>query len=233
MIPHRPSGDTLDIHIVRYVSSKATPYDVGLSWRAGTYLSHGTALWFQGLSEVESTTIYVNKEQSEKPRPDYPLTQQSIELAFKNAPRLTRYVFSAGGRSFAFLSGKQTNRAGVELSQAALVPVTSIERTLIDIVVRPSYAGGVGNVLAAYRAAKDRMSISTLIQLLETLDHVYPYHQSIGFYMERAGFGNSDLETLHARPMEFDFYLANRMMKASFDPGWRVYYPSELSSVVI
>ncbi len=177
--------------------------------------------------------IYVNKEQSAKPRPDYPLTQQSIELAFKNSARLTRFVFSAGGRSFAFLSGKQTNRAGVELSQTALVPVTSIERTLIDIVVRPSYSGGVGNVLAAYRAARNRMSITTLIQLLETVDHIYPYHQSIGFYMARAGFGSSELETLLAHPMQFDFYLANKMKKTSFDPAWRVYYPSELDTVVV
>ncbi len=229
--PHTVGKQTRYPSIVRYASKKATAYDVGLSWRAGAYLSHGTALWLHRLSEVESTTIYVNKEQSAKPKPDYPLTQQSIELAFKNAARVTRYVFSAGGRSFAFLSGKQTNRAGIELSQAALVPVTSIERTLIDVVVRPSYAGGVRNVLAAYQAARNRMSITTLIQLLETMDHVYPYHQSIGFYMERAGFGTSELDTLRTRKMQFDFYLANRMKKVRFDPSWRVHYPNELDIV--
>ena len=218
--------------IVRFVAKKATPYEVGLSWRAGAFLSHGTALWLHRLSEVESTTIYVNKEQSAKPRPDYPLTQQSIDLAFKNAARVTRFIFSAGGMTFAFLSGKQTNRAGVELSKGALVPVTSIERTLIDIVVRPSYAGGVRSVLAAYRAAKDQMSVTTLHQLLETVDHVYPYHQSIGFYMERAGFGTSELDTLRTREMKFDFYLANRMKKVSFDRAWRVHYPRELDTDV-
>lgn len=38
------------------------------------------------------------------------------------------------------------------------MPVTILERTLIDIAVRPYYVGGPGNVLEAYKAAADQLS---------------------------------------------------------------------------
>jgi hypothetical protein len=38
--------------------------------------------------------------------------------------------------------------------EALGIPVTNLERTLIDITVRPDYAGGVQNVLDAFRIAR-------------------------------------------------------------------------------
>ena len=38
------------------------------------------------------------------------------------------------------------------------VRVTDLERTLIDIAVRPEYAGGVYEVLNVYRLAKGKVS---------------------------------------------------------------------------
>jgi hypothetical protein len=60
--------------------------------------------------------------------------------------------------------------------------------TLIDLAVRPSCAGGVYGVPAAYRRAKDLVSMRTVLSILKKLDYVYPYYQAIGFYMQRAGF---------------------------------------------
>lgn len=67
------------------------------------------------------------------------------------------------------------------LATGAKVRVTSLERTLLDATVRPGYAGGVANVLEAYRRAREDLNVSRLINTLGELDHVYPYHQAIGF----------------------------------------------------
>lgn len=61
--------------------------------------------------------------------------------------------------------------------------MTKLERTLIDIAVRPNYAGGVHHVLEAYAAAKSRVSVNVLLATLQKMEYVYPYHQVIGFYI--------------------------------------------------
>lgn len=57
--------------------------------------------------------------------------------------------------------------------------VTKIERTFADIAVRPAYAGGVYQVLEAYRGAKDKCPASTVIAVLKKIKSPYPYHQAI------------------------------------------------------
>ena len=60
------------------------------------------------------------------------------------------------------LSGKHTNDLEVQkalLSNGAKVRVTSVERTFIDITVRPTYAGGVHQVLESYRRAKGKPQV--------------------------------------------------------------------------
>lgn len=46
------------------------------------------------------------------------------------------------------------------------VDVTSIERTVIDIAVRPAYSRGVPHVLEAYKRARGRVSVARLTSLL-------------------------------------------------------------------
>jgi predicted transcriptional regulator of viral defense system len=106
--------------------------------------------------------------------------------------------------------------------------VTKIERTLIDIVVRPAYSGGVLQVLEAYKKARDRISVPTLLTTLKNLDYVYPYHQAIGFYMERAGYDVKDTERLRAIGMNNDFYLAHDLKEMEYDPNWRLFFPKSL-----
>jgi len=57
--------------------------------------------------------------------------------------------------------------------------VTDLERTLIDIVVRPAYAGGVHQVLTAFVRSRPKVSLERIAKLLRRLDYIYPYQQAI------------------------------------------------------
>ncbi|MCA1568538.1 MAG: hypothetical protein LC803_23390 [Acidobacteria bacterium] len=107
--------------------------------------------------------------------------------------------------------------------------VTSVERTLIDITVRPVYSGGASEVLNAYRLAKDKVSTRTLIGTLKEMNYVYPYHQAVGFYLERTGvYKKAELQQLRSMPMEHDFYLDYNMSETQFSEVWRIHFPTDL-----
>ena len=105
------------------------------------------------------------------------------------------------------------------------VATTKIERTLIDIAVRPDYAGGPYQVLEAYVAARGRISGNVLVATLKKLDYVYPYHQVIGAYMLRAGFSRAQLAPLQRLGLNYDFYLTYGLKEADFIKEWRLHVP--------
>jgi len=217
--------------LVRYVWGPISVYSLGLSMRPGAYLSHASAVFLHSLSDQIPKTVYVNKEQTAKPPPSQGLTQPGIDRAFANSQRSSTYIFTHEGYRFVLLSGKFTNRLEVsELKgpQGELVDTTKLERTLIDIAVRPAYAGGVFEVVKAYRAAKDRVSVNTLVATLKQLGYVYPYHQAVGFYLQRVGFEPAKLEKLKQLGLNFDFYLSHKMGPTAFSSEWRIHYPEGL-----
>ncbi len=215
----------------RYIWQNSSAFSVAVSMRKDSYLSHGTAVFLRGLNEqLPRRVIYVNQEQSAKPAPDpNSLTQESIHRAFRSKQRRSAFVYHYEDSEFLVLSGKHTG--GLEVGTVRIegeeVAVTKVERTLIDIAVRPSYAGGVFQVLEAYRGAIDKMSIATLMATLKRLNYVYPYHQAVGFYMQRAGFGANQYERLREPGMKFDFYLAHDIREVQYDSTWKLFYPAD------
>jgi hypothetical protein len=102
---------------------------------------------------------------------------------------------------------------------------TNLERTLIDAAVRPGYAGGVFEVRKAYELAKPTLSVKELSAMLTKLAYTYPYHQAIGYYLERAGHSGAALDVLRKLPMELDFYLTHQMSQTDYVKGWRLFVP--------
>ena len=212
----------------RYIWGKASPFAVALSLRSSAYLSHGTAVFLHGLTDQIPRTLYINKEQSVKPRPTSPLTPEALARAFSGQQRRSVYTFNYENWTIVLLSGKNTGRLEVgpiAADTGEAIDVTRLERTLIDITVRPAYAGGIYQVLEAYKAAKVRISVNTLIATLKKLDYIYPYHQAIGFYMERAGYEESRTERLLKLGTSLDFYLAHGIKDHEYDSKWRLFYP--------
>ncbi len=216
----------------RYIWGEASLYDVLLSLRPGSFLSHYTALQLHELTDQVPKSLYVNAEQGRKVARKTTLSQAGIDTAFARAPRVSNNMCVYEGLRVYLLNGKHTGNLGVVDSvgaDGARIRITDIERTLIDIVVRPVYAGGVAQVLSAFRLARERVSINKLVGMLKRIDYVYPYHQAIGFYLDKAGgYRESQVALLQEIEQTHDFYLTYQMKEKDYSREWRLFYPKGL-----
>jgi hypothetical protein len=215
----------------RFASRLASRFQIALSIKRGSYLSHGTAASLHSLIEPAAGITYVNKEQSPKNSPRH-LSQDAIDRAFLRSPRESNYRFwqmdQPNPVQYVILNGKSSHDFGVEWredTKYGRLRVSNLERTLVDIVVRPHYSGGSSSLLNAYVKAKANADPNRIADTLERMDYAYPYHQSIGFLMARAGFRRSEYELFRKPELKYDFYLMHGMAKPLFDPEWKLYYP--------
>lgn len=213
----------------RYTWGDVPFYELVGSVKPGAYFSHYTAMFFHELTGQVPKTVYLNFEQSPKPAFGGVLTQDQIDASFGRPPRVTSNRARFRGYNIFLLNGKHTAQLGVMDMigpEDSKVRVSSIERTLVDIVVRPSYAGGVFEVLQAYRLACGRVSVNRLAAFLKKFDYLYPYHQAIGFYLDRAGtYRPSQIGLLRKTPFEVDFYLCHGMKETEYSKEWRLFHP--------
>lgn len=219
----------------RYIFGDISPLILGLSLNKKAYLSHFSAVFIHNLTENVPKTIYINAEQADKHmhtiNQSIELEQKNIDLAFSRPMRQTNQIaqfkLKTDKYNVYMLNGKNHNRLGVINQKLGndMLPVTSIERTLIDITVRPNYAGGVNEVLSAYKNAKGKFSVNALLSMYKKMNFIYPYHQLIGFYLEQAKYPESAIKLLNQFEFEFDFYLTYQMRDKEYSPRWRVYCP--------
>jgi len=217
--------------LIRYSWGEASIYELAVFLRPRGYLSHATAVALHGLTNLIPRTVYLNVEQSPKPSHRGSLTQRGIDQAFSGKQRQSNLTYTFEDWGITVINGKNTGRLGVEQiagPSSERVDVTGLERTLIDIVVRPAYAGGVFQVLEAYRAAKERMSTNRLVATLKRLDYVYPYHQAVGFLMQRAGYTEQRLAMLRELGTAYKFYLVHGIEQPEYDEQWHLFYPKGL-----
>jgi hypothetical protein len=221
---------TYPLRTTRYAYAPFTELELAVSLRPNSYLSHATAAFLHSLSETESQFVYVNQEQSAKSHLG-PLTQAALNRAFATSQRQSAFIVTHEQTKIMFLSGKDTRQLGVQEitgKQGELIRVTDIDRTFIDLAVRPSYSGGIHNVLRIYTGATAKTTAERLAEMLKGLAYLYPYHQAIGFLLARAGYAPESLTPLAKLGCHFDFFLSHGMTKTKFDSQWRVHYPAEL-----
>lgn len=216
----------------RYVWRDVPLLEILLTVKSDAYYTHHTAMQFHELVENVPETIYLNHEQRPHCQND-DLEQGQIDAAFKRRARVSKNVIKHNGKEIRLINGMHTGQYGVIEDkiqydgQQNHVRFTNIERTLVDIAVRPIYAGGVIEVLNAYRLAQGRVSVRRLAAAVEKLHYVYPYHQAIGFYLEQAGYKSASVNLLRRFPIDFDFYLAHGMSEVRYVKDWRIYVPKD------
>jgi predicted transcriptional regulator of viral defense system len=217
---------------IRYVWGKVSVYELVLSLKPDSYFTHFTAMHLHQLTDQIPKTLYLNYEQPLKFHREMNLEQSRIDAAFQRPVRISNNIAVYKDQKICVLNGMYTGKLGVidiEGLQSEKIRVTDVERTLIDITVRPVYSGGVFEVLKAYRLAKEKVSVNKLTAMLKRLNYVYPYHQAVGFYLERAGrYKDSSIGLLRKFGMKYDFYLTHQMKDTSYSKEWRLYFPKGL-----
>lgn len=218
-----------DRNIYRYTWGESSLYELVLSIMPDGYFSHYTAMYFHNLTKQIPKTIYLNQEQTPKPKPEGGLEQRRIDFAFKMKTRISKRTANYNNYKICLLNGKNTGNTGVielKAPDESNVKATNIERTLIDIAVRPEYSGGPFEVLRAYKNAAESASINKLSAMLKKIDYIYPYHQVIGFYLDKSGaYRDSQIELLRKQEMVYNFYLMHKMEKPKYSNKWKLFYP--------
>lgn len=218
-----------------YVWGDSPLLRVLLSLRKNLYLSHYTAMRVHGLTEQSTTTIYITEERSQGSSTAHEpvkLTQSEIDRAFGLPARISHNFVEYDGKKIILLNGSYTEHLGIVTDQIydeggreLSARLTGLERTLIDITVKPAYAGGIFEVAKAFELAKERVSINKLMWMLRKLNFSYPYHQAIGYYVERAGYKPSQIDLIRRVPIEQDFYLMHEMGETRYIDDWRLAVP--------
>ncbi len=222
--------------VVRFFRDGVSPYEIGLTLRTSCFLSHLSALYVNNLLEKVPKLIYINSEQKPKPPILTPISQQSIDIAFRNPQRTTNNIATLGNREIHILNGMYTGQLGVTTvnhKEGLNLHVTSVERTLIDSVVRPTYSGGPATILEAFHIAglKRICSPQTILTLLAKLNFRYPYLQAIGFYMERSGQYSEHLQLIYKKcALQFDFYVSHNEDDLEYSSQWKIYFPKWLKT---
>ncbi len=221
--------------MILYVWGEVSLYTILLALKRGSYFSHYTAVYFHEMTEQLPRTIYINVEQRAKPRPKGSLVQSRIDAAFKRPTRLSGNIAEHGDKRLCLLNGMFTGELGVvemDGPDGSTVHATDVERTLIDIAVRPEYSGGPFEVLRAYRAAntKGEIAINRLASTLKKLNYIYPYHQIVGFYLDRCGaYDKSQIALFSDRfQRQYDFYLMHQMKDCDYSHEWKLHFPKGL-----
>lgn len=216
-----------DYNLFKYDDSQIDSFDIAHSFFRKTHFSYHTALFINGLTLQIPKTIYLDYE-----RPKfYPvinkLIQTNIDEAFSKPSRVSSNITEIPHYNVLYVQSKNSNRLGI-IPYRDIYLVTDLERTLIDVTVRPFYAGGVVEVLSAYEKAKGKLDVFKLYQYYKLMDFTYPYHQAIGFYMQKAGYKEVEYKVFKAFDMEFDFYLTYNMLHKNYSNEWKLYYPKGL-----
>jgi predicted transcriptional regulator of viral defense system len=143
---------------LRFCRGQAGALDIAATLRASAFFSHSTAAYLNGLIATLPSTLFLNVEQSAKPKsPLNTLSQESLDRAFSGNQRQSKLFYTHKTLKVTMLSGKKTGKLGVESlagSSGRSFFATNLERTLIDLTVRPVYAGGLPAVIECFRAAK-------------------------------------------------------------------------------
>jgi len=192
------------------------------------HFSHHTAAFFHGLTEQIPKNIYIRNELSKNPENESIENQELVDRVFKGKVRESKTFCLVDELRIYSLYGKKLDQLGImdlNLLDGSTVKVTDPERTLIDITMRPIYTGGLHEVLKIYQNSESILSVNRLIAYLRKMNFTYPYHQSIGFLMQLAGFPTKKLEQLKEIPMSLDFYLDYDMKEMEYSPEWKLYYP--------
>lgn len=216
---------------------KLTPYELAESLFPKGYFCNLSSIYYHQLTNQVPNSVYICNDTITAKQKNHKniLTNSTLRSAFIGSHRYTNFVFNFGHYEVIVVDRAKKSRYGVvEIhSSRGLLPnhssVTCCERALIDAVVSPQYNGGILSVFEFFRSAQKKINIAKLLEIYEQLDFIYPYSQSIGFFLDKAGLKKYATAIYKAFPPVRTFYIDhNAKTSWSYDKKWMIYYPPGL-----
>jgi hypothetical protein len=198
-------------------------YDLASTRSRKSFFSFHTALSIHNLILNQPKQIYLTLERPILIKSLSNLDQSKIDSAFNKPAKTTNNQRIYKNYSITLINGQHQNHIGV-------IPfrnykVSDIERTLIDICVRPFYSGGVSQVLSIFDKVKKHIDTEKLFEYYTNMNFIYPYHQIIGFYLDKTGYSKECYEKFLSLRTNFKFYITYNILHKSFSEKWNLYYP--------
>ncbi|MCF8234263.1 MAG: hypothetical protein K9G67_09605 [Bacteroidales bacterium] len=211
-----------------YLSGNYDDFTLFAGIKSDAYFTHYSAMFLHQLSLQIPKTYYLNTEHNAEFQ-SQGLTQKAIDEAFSKEQRKSSRHFTYKNKKLVIVNGKNTGRLGViqQLNNTQSFYYTDLERTLIDIAIRPVYSGGVFEVLGAYQNAKEKLDPAKLKFYLAKLQYIYPYEKVIGFYLEKSGYDEKVLK-MFEKESPYRFYLTYNIKNKEYSPRWDLYFPNGL-----
>ena len=160
------------------------------------------------------------------------LEQESVDKAFSKPQRVSKESYKSEYDAFRYVYlQKKHNSINIGITTMNGLAVTDLERTLIDIAVRPAYSGGAFQILEAFNKAKGKLNLDKLDSYLQKLDYIYPYHQLVGFYLDLAGFPEKKLKLFLDKKSPINFYQTYNLTNKKLNQKWGIFYPTGLEAL--
>jgi hypothetical protein len=216
---------------------KLNPYVIAKAMFPKEYFGNLTSIYYHSLTNQVPKTIYIcHEKRPAKQNKVNTVNNSELRRSFIKPHRHTKYIYTLNDYEIIVAERRaRISGSGVIESHppSTLLPntsrVTCIERALIDAVVSPQYNGGVVSVYTYFRNARGMLNMAKLIKIYRQLDFVYPYSQSIGFLLDRAGMSKYASVIYKNFPPKRNFYV-DHDAKTSwvYDEKWQLYYPTGL-----
>jgi predicted transcriptional regulator of viral defense system len=173
----------------------SNPLYIGANLAAPGYVSFWSALHYYGFSDQAPRTTFV-------------------------ATRRRKPALTLGGLRFQFVTVARQAFFGYRREQHAGLPVVIAdeEKTIIDCLMLPRYAGGMAQVGRALRYALERLDIARLVEYAGMLDSP-SLGSRLGYWLEAFGRPASGLRIARG-PVNLD---PQRGRQGSYNARWRVY----------
>jgi len=220
-----PNGDKTRFYTINGIDY--TMWDIASASSRTSFFSHYSALFLNSLTLQIPKQIYLTNERNKREYHRSDLNQENIDRAMTQTPRTTSNTRKYSGYNINLINGQSHDRIGV-IKNILGYETTDIERTLIDCVVRPFYAGGTTQVKEAFENAKDIIDVEKMCQYYRKMDFIYPYSQSIAFYLDICNYSKQDISHFERLISSYKFYLTYNIHSMEYSEKWKLFYPKGL-----
>jgi len=199
------------------------------------FISHYSAMYYYKLTYNEPKNFYITQEVFNPPYKKE-LSQEDIFRGMTKKYKETNVFASNKEFKIYKIHGIKTNNFGlkrIKINNFSTL-ISSIERLMLEMIIRPNLCGGINEVINAYKVIcsdhKNEINVEKIKILMRKMNLKYPYHQAIGFLLEQFNCNYKKLYT----PDTFNNYFflfktqTNELNNLIVNKKWKIYIPREL-----